>query len=151
MSSLKKQIEDAVVTILNSGSFSQEFTAVRGPKSRKTLEQATALQVVVAAVPVSRKRLTRGKIEWVFGVGVGLFKNIGFTDEEVINSAALEEIDALAEEIADAMDVDLVVADTHPNGPLVPEIDYEADDGAFYAQGCAAVTITTPFIFWVNR
>lgn len=150
MPSLKKQIEDAVITILNAGSFSQEFTAVRGPRSLKKLEQTSTLQCIVAAVPVSRKRLSRGGIDWTFLIGVGFFKKVGFDDDEEINDSGLEGVQLVAEEAATALDVKLTGLGVS-NSPLVPEIDYEPDDGTLMAKGIAAIQVNAQFMTFIDR
>lgn len=152
MSSVKKQIEDAVITILTGGSFSQAFTPVRGPRSLKKLEQVSTLQVIVASVPTDRKRLSRKSIQWTFAIGIGLFKKIGF-DAGEIDPDGIEDINNLAEEIAEALDVKLTLAEVTatPMGALVPEIDYEPDDGVFWSKGIVTVQVNASQMVTVDR
>lgn len=149
MPSLKKQIEDAVITILNEGTFSQEFTAVRGPRSLKKLQQTTTLQCIVSAVPVSRKRLNRGGIEWTFVVGVGFFHKVGFGDDEEVEEDGLEAVQLVAEEAATALDVRLDIGNSPT--PMVPEVDYEPDEGELISKGIATAQVNAQFMFWLDR
>lgn len=149
MTSIKQQIEDAVLTIINGGEFSQEFTADRGPKSVKKLEQTTNLQVIVAGFPVRRQRIVKNKIEWEFVVSVGLFKKVGFDGDGELNQSGLLPLNGLSEEIADALDVTL--PGINSNGPLAPEIDYEPDDGEFYGKGIATIQVNAKVIAWTDR
>lgn len=151
MSSIKQQLEDAVITILNSGSFSQEFTAIRGPQSIKRMETVPGLQVVVWALPVERIRLARRtySIQWTFEIGVGLFWKVGFQDGEV-DPDGVESVNVIAEEFADALDVKLTLPTATPMGNLVPKVDYEPDS-ELWGKGIVTAEVTAKQIVTVDR
>lgn len=89
-------IADAVVASLNSGSFSQPFTAQRRYQPSFELPEMQTLQVSIVPKSVSITKATRESGYFDFAIDIGVQKKV--------NPEALAEIDALMtlmDEIAD--------------------------------------------------
>jgi hypothetical protein len=91
-------ILDALVTSLNEGDFSQEFTATRSYTVRIDVTQAGPLQVLV--VPRARSSVisTRSAFEEDPAIDIGIIQKL-----DAIDNAAVDPLLALVEEIGDAV------------------------------------------------
>jgi len=89
-------IADAVVTELNDGEFSQEFTAVRAYRPEFELPEMKDLHVTVVPRGVAITSLGRGVNQHDYQIDVAVQKKLAAED-----SAELDPLMALVEEIAD--------------------------------------------------
>jgi len=89
-------IADAVVTELNDGDFSQEFTAVRQYRPEFELPEMKELHVTVVPKGVTITSLGRGVNQHDYQIDVAVQKKLTTED-----AAELDPLMALVEEIAD--------------------------------------------------
>lgn len=93
------RIADAVVRTLGEGSFSQELVAVRAYRPAADLAALERLHATVVPRSEERRPLSRGSREQEVTIDIGLQRKV---DPE--NLAEQDELDALAEEVADYLE-----------------------------------------------
>lgn len=121
MSSVSAEIKDAIVDRLNdavaNSELSQTFTATRTPLPNFDEKTLGTLRVVVMTAEIETERLTRTMKQQRTSVAINVMKRVGFEDGEV-NNAAVDELEALVEEISDLMSEPL--EGFEKAGPTVP-------------------------------
>lgn len=91
--SLVVEIADAVVTELNGGTFSQEFTAQRLFLPESTLEELADLKVIVVPKTITTETYSRGVYMRVVQIDIGIQKKIGKPETDLL--ALLDFVQAL--------------------------------------------------------
>ncbi|MDD5503347.1 MAG: hypothetical protein PHH26_07805 [Candidatus Thermoplasmatota archaeon] len=86
MSITAVQVADAVVTALNAGEFTREFTAVRAFLPYFTSAQLATVQVSVVPGGIEMTPVTRANTLDVLSVDIGVIKNVDPGDGDEINN-----------------------------------------------------------------
>lgn len=99
MASVLADIAAAVVTELNLGAFSQEFTAVRTYRPAVDLADLSELHVTVVAIETTRERVSRNQSQRETKIDIAVQKRVDPGELEDCDA-----MDSLCEEIADWFD-----------------------------------------------
>lgn len=156
MSSIKTQLEQAVVDALNAaapGMTFTDFTAERKRKPEEQLETLTGVQVMVVCDEQQSTRETRGKTAFSTRrqmlVQIGITKKVGFDSDGNFSQANGDEFYQFVDEVADVF-ADSLTAVFEKSGPFEPQTDYHPSP-YLEKNGVAACQISALFWVWVDR
>lgn len=155
MSSIKTDLEVAVVDAINAaaaGLVFTTFTAVRKRMPEKTLEQIEGVQVMVMVGELQAIREVRGRTGWStrreMGLEVGVTKKVGFDSIGDFNNVNADEVYEFVDELAAI--VTNTLTPLVSSGAFEPQTDYHPSP-FLESKGVAACQISSTFWVWVER
>jgi hypothetical protein len=101
MASTLKQLADAVVTLLNAGSFSQAFTAEHIPAPYAKTEDISSVKVGVVVPARAKERSSRGSDRAEYTVEIHVLKKFALFTDAGPDATEFDGLVELAEELAD--------------------------------------------------